>query len=672
MATDALDSPSWSSNARSLVDRESVGALVLTVAIPFLFVHERFQPELAIAVGSTSLEIRLADWAVLAVVAVALITAVRRGTKPLAAGRLLWISGALLLGWLAFAALRPVAMDDAQFDEHLVSYLKFVEYALLAVAVPLVVRRPRDLTLVLLGVVLWSAVATGVALLQLLGSDIFSVSTSGWRYASFLGRHDLAALSALAASLAAARIVTGRGHVPATWLFPLAATAGVLGLVLAGSVAAAGGFAIGAVGLWIAARHRFAPSRRQTAALVATVATVAAGRGDDPQRGARRLSPLRRPARRRHGTGRGDVLAAHGARVHRPSHRAGQSRSSASAGSARRGRRSSSRTWTTRASASRTSSTSRSPRKGNPWGVQNLYIQVLADAGAIGLALLLLVGAAGLVLAWRAAARAPTPWAAGAGLVVVCALLTLGAEWASLGIVAGNPAAGRDVPAARARRSGRGGSGECAGMKTLVTGGGGFIGSNLVRALLAARRRRARPRQLLHREPAESRRARRRGRRGRAAELRTRPQCRARHGGRVPPRRPRVRSPLGSGSADLERGQRRGHAQRPARRPRRGRPPRRVRLLVVHLRQSVRASAARVDGARPDLAVRRREARGRALLRELQPRLPLVRDGGAPLLQRLRTAAGPDVAVRSGRPALHHRDRRRGAGDDLRRRRAVP
>ena len=79
------------------------------------------------------------------------------------------------------------------------------------------------------------------------------------------------------------------------------------------------------------------------------------------------------------------------------------------------------------------------PAEGREWGVQNLYIQMLADAGAIGLALLLLVGAAGLVLAWRAAARAPTPWAAGAGLVVVCALLTLGAEWASLGIVAGIP-----------------------------------------------------------------------------------------------------------------------------------------------------------------------------------------------------------------------------------------
>jgi hypothetical protein len=79
------------------------------------------------------------------------------------------------------------------------------------------------------------------------------------------------------------------------------------------------------------------------------------------------------------------------------------------------------------------------PSETRLWGIQNLYVQVLADAGVVGLALLLLVGAAALRLAWRAAARAPTPWAAGAGLLTVCALLTLAGEWASLGIVAGIP-----------------------------------------------------------------------------------------------------------------------------------------------------------------------------------------------------------------------------------------
>ena len=79
------------------------------------------------------------------------------------------------------------------------------------------------------------------------------------------------------------------------------------------------------------------------------------------------------------------------------------------------------------------------PAEGRPWGVQNLYIQMLADAGFIGLVLLLLVGTSGIALAWRAAARAPTPWAVGSGLLVICALLTLAGEWSSEGIVAGIP-----------------------------------------------------------------------------------------------------------------------------------------------------------------------------------------------------------------------------------------
>jgi O-antigen ligase len=79
------------------------------------------------------------------------------------------------------------------------------------------------------------------------------------------------------------------------------------------------------------------------------------------------------------------------------------------------------------------------PAKGREWGVQNLYVQMLADAGIIGLALLLVVGAAALVLAWRAASRAPPPWATGTGLLVVCALLTVAAEWASVGVVPGIP-----------------------------------------------------------------------------------------------------------------------------------------------------------------------------------------------------------------------------------------
>ena len=37
------------------------------------------------------------------------------------------------------------------------------------------------------------------------------------------------------------------------------------------------------------------------------------------------------------------------------------------------------------------------PAPGREWGVQNLYIQMLADAGVVGLLLLLAVGGGGLV-----------------------------------------------------------------------------------------------------------------------------------------------------------------------------------------------------------------------------------------------------------------------------------
>jgi hypothetical protein len=319
-----------------------------------------------------------------------------------------------------------------------VSYLKFVEYAVLALVVPLVVRRRGDLTLVVLGIVAWSTVATAIALLQLLGSDIFAVSTSGWRYSSFLGRHDLAALSALAASLVGCRIVAGRREIPLARLLPVAAAAGLLGLILAGSVAAAGGFAIGSAGMWVAARRRFEPSGRQTGALVAVVLAVALGvtmirsealedflrfvgvHGDKRAQGVETYSQR-------------TVLAYIGLRI-------AQDNLLVGVGWQRSSRPDVFEPYVDDARRRFPDVVELAfPAEGREWGVQNLYVQVLADAGVVGLGLLLLTGAAGLALAWRAAARAPTLWSAGAGLLAVGALLTLAGEWASLGIVAGIP-----------------------------------------------------------------------------------------------------------------------------------------------------------------------------------------------------------------------------------------
>lgn len=423
---------------QQLVDRDALGALVLAVSIPLLFLHERYQPGIGVGLGGTTVDLRLSDAAVLAVVVAALASGFRTGWARLDAARGLWITGALLLAWLSFETLRPVSLDDARFDDHLVSFLKLGEYALLALAVPLLVRRLEDLTILLGAIVLWSGAATAVALLQFFGLDVFGAWNPGWRQPSFLGHHDLAALSALAVGIAVAAILAGRRYMPAGRLFALALGAGVLGLVVAGSVAAAGGLAVGALAVLLAARTRYSPSLRQVLAIVGIVAVVGVGvaavrgdaledflrfaglRGDEPPQGVETYSQR-------------TVLAYIGLRIFEDHPLVG-------VGWQRSARPEVFEPYVEDARRRFPDVVELAfPAEGREWGVQNLYIQMLADAGVIGFLLLLAVGASGAVLVVRTIRHAPTGWSAGAGLVALCALLTLAGEWASLGIVAGIP-----------------------------------------------------------------------------------------------------------------------------------------------------------------------------------------------------------------------------------------
>jgi O-antigen ligase len=422
----------------AFLERDAIGALVLGASLPFLFLHKNYQPDLAIGVSSTTLDIRLSDLAAFAVVLAAVVAAIRSGFAPLRACRSLWLAGALLLGWLAFETVRPASVHDDLFASHLVTAFKLGEYALLALAVPLLVRRVQDLTILLGAAVLWSALATAVALAQFFGLDVFGAWNPGWRQPSFLGHHDFASLSSIAVSLAAAGIVATRRRMPVAALFVVALLAGGLGLVLAGSVTAAAGFAVGAVVLALGSRRRFTPSLRRLAALGAVVVLVAAGiaavradsladfmrflgvRGKETPAGVESYSQR-------------TVLAYIGLRIFEdhPVIGVGWQRSDRPdvfepyLGDARR------RFPDVVPLAF--------PSPEHPWGVQNLYIQMLADAGVVGFVLLLAVGATGLVLAWRTAARAPTPWAVGAGLLTLCGLLTVAGVWGSLGIVTGIP-----------------------------------------------------------------------------------------------------------------------------------------------------------------------------------------------------------------------------------------
>jgi O-antigen ligase len=427
-----------SARVRRLVGVESVGAFVLTAAVPLLFLHERFQPEYDLELGATTLDLRLSDAAILLVLVAAAVSAARRGAERLRPGRAVWIPGVLLVAWLAFQVARPASLDDDLFDDHLVSFLKLCEYALLAPAVPLLIRRSEDLAIFLGGIVLWSAVAATVAAVQFGGIDIFDAANAGWRQPSFVGFHDLAALSAIAISLAVAGIVAGTRRIPARALFAVALVAGVVGLILAGSVTAAAGLALGSLVAVIAGRGRFAPGGRRVLALAAVVAVVAAGvtgirsdtlddflqflglREDEQALGVESYSQR-------------TVLAYIGLRIFEdePILGVGWQRSSRPDVFEPYLEDARSRFPDVDPLAF--------PAPGREWGVQNLYVQMLADAGVIGLVLLLVLGAGGLVLAWRTASYAPSPWAAGVGLAMLCALLTHAGVWASLGIVAGIP-----------------------------------------------------------------------------------------------------------------------------------------------------------------------------------------------------------------------------------------
>jgi hypothetical protein len=424
---------------RDVLDRKAVGALALAAAIPFLFLHEKYQPDLQVGLSSTTVDVRLSDAAALLVVVAAALAARRLGLAPLRAGRGLWLAGLALLAWLAFETFRPASLHDNLFSEHLVTALKLCEYALLALAVPLLVRRDQDLTVLLTALVLWGTLASAVALAQFFGLDVFDAWNAGWRQPSFLGHHDFAALSSVGTSLGAAAIVAGRRGPPASRrVIALGLVAGVVGLVLAGSVTAAAGLAAAALVVAIAARARFSPSARQLLALGAIV--VAVGGGVAAVRGDTLADFMRFLGVRGNEAPRGvesysqrTVLAYIGFRIFEdhPVIGVGWERSSRPdvfdpyiADAHRRFPNVVDLAF---------------PSTEHPWGVQNLYIQMLADAGVIGLVLLLAVGLMGLVLAWRTVSYASTPWAAGAGLVTLVGLLTVAGVWASLGIVAGIP-----------------------------------------------------------------------------------------------------------------------------------------------------------------------------------------------------------------------------------------
>jgi hypothetical protein len=351
------------------------------------------------------------------------------------------VTGALLLAWIVAATFYPLLSSRAYaWKTHLVTAGEFCEYALLAPAVPLLLRRRADALLAAWTLLAWTVAATVVGLVQWAGWSGLGGWGRGLRQPSFLGTHDFAALAAMTLGLGLVSLLWGvedrrlrRGAWTAvatgTVGFVLGgATAGVVGLVPAAILAAA-----------IAARRRRPFARRTLAATLAATAVASLGvvslRSGDFDQFFRFLGAkptLATTTKNIQTYSQRTVLAYIGLRIwlDHPVFGVGWQGSGEPSAFVRE----------LPAAHRRFPNVAQIafPSVQRRYGVQVLYVQVLADLGIVGLVLFLTLVGAGLLTGLKGALRAPPLPAFAATVGLVWLVLALGL-WTAQGLTAGLP-----------------------------------------------------------------------------------------------------------------------------------------------------------------------------------------------------------------------------------------
>jgi hypothetical protein len=411
----------------------AVGAAVLAAAIPPLFLHVDWQPGFSVGLGSTSVGVELSDLAIVAVVGTAIAAARARGTAVLRAALPLWVAAGAFVSWVFAATLYgPVVLDGYPALENLVTAAKLAEYAALAVAVPLLIRARDELGVVLVVLVGWCVLATAVGAVQFLGWDAFDAWSAGRRQPSFLGHHDFAALSGAVFLIGLASLGLSAG--PVGRLQTVALGAGGLGFVLAASSAGLAGLAAAVVvlgGLGLRARR---PLRR-IAWAVALSAAVALGvlalRGGDVADFLDFAADEQRTETEQvESYSQRTVLVYIGGRIFLDHPLIGVGWQGSVEPEAFEPYLDDAR----RRFPDEAPLAFPSPER--PYGIQNAYVQALADLGAVGFALLLAPFAVGLWLAARAALAGSA-----AGVLALLWLLLAMGLWLAQGLVTGIPLA---------------------------------------------------------------------------------------------------------------------------------------------------------------------------------------------------------------------------------------
>jgi hypothetical protein len=393
------------------------GAAALALAIPFLFLHIKYQPGVRVPLGSTHLGLELSDLAVVIVALLALREGLRAGFAALRPGLTLWIAALALVVWI---------FVRSESLRHVVTAAKFSEYILLAASAPLILRRRDDWELVATAIVAWSVAATGVGVLQFFGLNIADAWAAGRRQPSFLGHSDFAALSALALGIGLAAVLVANRRIG--WA---AVATGALGLILSGATAGLIGIGAGVVALLYAISRRRSLAVRDVTVSAVVVAIVAAGvlvlRAGDFENFLRFLHLKGKETQTAniqtysHHT----LLAYIGYRIWRDH---------PVVGAGWQGSNDPEVVDPQLPAAHREFpdvAPLAFPTREHEWGIQNAYIQAAADLGLIGLVLWLAPFVLALVLAFRA--NAPP------GAVAAFSILAAMGIWGGQGLVAGIP-----------------------------------------------------------------------------------------------------------------------------------------------------------------------------------------------------------------------------------------
>ncbi len=407
---------------------------MLAAAVPFLFLHATYQPGLSVDVGSSSVDATLADLAIACIVAAAVARGRREGWEPLRRARwLLVLSAAFVVGGAVSLATPSLLGEEYALAPHAISVAKFAWYAALLPAAILVVRSTREAVPLLRALVAWSVAATAWGLLQFLGLvSEFEGKRPGQREPSFVGIHDFAALSGAALVVGAVGVALGDGRPVGRRWSVVALVTGALGVVLSGAMTAVIGVWLAFAAVLLGARAVRALAPRRAVALAVVVLLVSAGTAVMRAETIERFAEFIGIRDRVEQTGvesyaHRTLLAYIGGRIWLAHPLTGV------------GWQASSEEWAydpyldDARDRFPDEPDQAFPAPDRPWGIQLLYLQVAADLGIAGVALLLGFAVAAIAAGVRGLRTAP------GALVGLGWLAVAIGVWAGIGLVSGLP-----------------------------------------------------------------------------------------------------------------------------------------------------------------------------------------------------------------------------------------